>query len=88
MLNINNEVIKLDSEQYLNRDINLFLELPFWLTSLCVSCDETSSVKLLLNSKKFWSNNNLYCNFLPIFERLMQLINTKIIRTVSSKNDI
>ena len=28
--------MKLNSEQYLKRDINLLLELPFWLTSLYV----------------------------------------------------
>ena len=45
--------MKLNSEQYLKRDINLFLELLFWLTSMYVSCDEISRVKLLLKSKKF-----------------------------------
>ena len=53
MWNLNNEIMKLNSEQYLKRDINLFLELPFWLTSMYVSCDEISRVKLLLKSKKF-----------------------------------
>ena len=45
--------MKLNSEQYLKRDINLFLELPFWLTSMYVSCDKISRVKLLLKSKTF-----------------------------------
>ena len=45
--------MKLNSEQYLKRDINLFLELPFWLTLMYVSYDEISRVKLLLKSKKF-----------------------------------
>ena len=44
--------MKLNSEQYLKRDINLFLELPFLLTSMYVSCDGISRVKLLLKSKK------------------------------------
>ena len=54
MWNLNNEIMKLNSEQYLKRDINLFLELPFWLTSMYVSCDKISRVKLLLESKKFF----------------------------------
>ena len=45
--------MKLNSEQYLKRDVNLFPELPFWLTLMYVSCDEISRVKLLLKSKKF-----------------------------------
>ena len=45
--------MKLNSEQYLKHDINLFLELPFWLTSMYVPCDEISRVKLLLKSKMF-----------------------------------
>ena len=54
MWNLNNVIMKLNSEQYLKRDINLFLELPFWLTSMYVSCDKISRVKLLLESKKFF----------------------------------
>ena len=45
--------MKLNSEHYLKRDTNLFLKLPFWLTSMYVSCDEISKVKFLLKSKKF-----------------------------------
>ena len=52
MRNLNNEIMKLNSRQYLKRDINLFLELPSWLTSMYVSCDQISRVKLLLKSKK------------------------------------
>ena len=52
MRNMNNEIMKLNSEQYLKRDINLFLELPFCLTSMFVSCDEIYRVKRLLKSKK------------------------------------
>ena len=36
MWNLNNVLMKLNSEQNLKRDINLFLEWPFWLTSLYV----------------------------------------------------
>ena len=45
--------MKLNSEQYLKCDINLFLELPFWLMSMYVSSDEISRAKLLLKSKMF-----------------------------------
>ena len=45
--------MKLNGEQYVKRDINLFFELPFWLTAMYVSCDEISRVKLLLKAKMF-----------------------------------
>ena len=53
MWNLNNVIMKLNSEQYLKRDIKLFLELPLWLTSMYVSPDEISRVKHLLKSKTF-----------------------------------
>ena len=53
MWNLNKVIMKLNSEQYLKREINLFLELPFCDLALCVSNDEISSVKLLLKPKKF-----------------------------------
>ena len=53
MWNLNNVTMKLNSKQYLKRDINLFFELPFWLTSIYVSRDEISRVKLLSKSKRF-----------------------------------
>ena len=34
--NLNNVIMEMNSEQYLKRDINFFLELSFWLTSLYV----------------------------------------------------
>ena len=36
MVKWNNVIMKLNSKQYLKRDINLFLELPFSLTFLYV----------------------------------------------------
>ena len=36
MWNLNNVIMKLNSEQDLKRDTNLLLELPFWLTLLYV----------------------------------------------------
>ena len=53
MRNLDNEIMKLNSEQYMKRDINFFLELLFWLTSWYVSCDEIYRVKRLLKSKIF-----------------------------------
>ena len=63
MWNLNNVIIKLNSEQYLKRDINFFLELPFWLTLMFVSCDEISRVKRLLKSKKFLVKYQCFMQF-------------------------
>ena len=46
MWNLNNVIAKLNSEQYVKRDINLFIQLPFWLISMYVSCDGIFRVKL------------------------------------------
>ena len=51
MGNLNKVIMKLNSEIYLKRDNSLFLELPIWLTSMYVFCDEISRVKFVLNTK-------------------------------------
>ena len=57
--------MKLNSEQYLKHDINLFLELPFWLTSMFLYCDKMYRIKKIYYCKKNVKENVIFVYLFP-----------------------